>query len=277
MALFRRREGRGSYGESSPFSQPGFIASALFVGFIVILAVVIGVTGPGGSSQSASSASPSGAARGQLPDLTVTITPSQVPGSSGSPASPGANANGCPAISDGSQSVPAAPPAGVNWQIYNTLALPFSTAAGPFVIKGDIARCYQHSPTGALIALAQIDVRYFVARDWQGVTQQQVVQNAGEQVYYQSRTNDELANGHRRAPGAGELSQLTGFKFVSYDSNSAVIEIARKSNTGDVTATLHTMVWSGGDWLLQLQPDGSDTATSPMSVNLTDVVMWGGV
>lgn len=38
-----------------------------------------------------------------------------------------------------------------------------------------------------------------------------------------------------------------------------------------------TLVWRGGDWRLQLQPNGSASATSQQVTSMDGFVPWGGV
>lgn len=68
-------------------------------------------------------------------------------------------------VSDTSQAVPASAPNGVTWTMWNGEALPSSTADGPGKVTGAVPTCYSHTPVGALIALAQFDLRTEVAHD----------------------------------------------------------------------------------------------------------------
>ena len=58
-------------------------------------------------------------------------------------------------VPTGSQAVPQYSPQGITWQLYQTVALPYSNTAGPMIVDGGVARCYAHDPLGALLAASQ--------------------------------------------------------------------------------------------------------------------------
>jgi hypothetical protein len=192
------------------------------------------------------------------------------PGHTVAPASsPAATANGC-GVSPGEQAVPVSAPASVTWQLYDTVALPFSSQAGPTVIAGDVARCYAHSPTGALVAAVQIAIRYALATNWPAVIAEQVMPGTGRNVYAAQRP------GVNVTIQAGEFGQIAGFQFVTYSAALAVVQIVVQLPSGELQVTTMTVQWSGGDWRLQLQPDGSPGPNVQQVASLTGFIPWGG-
>ncbi len=182
------------------------------------------------------------------------------------------SSSGCH-VPSGSQVVPQYAPQGITWQLYQTVALPYSGTAGPMVVNLGTARCYAHDPLGALLAVSQIPYRYLISPDWRQVVQLQVVPGKGEQVYVPERSKVPDVGGNQ----PGDYNQLAGFKFVTYSPAMAVIEIASKDDDGGFQAGPVTVVWSDGDWKLQLQPDGS---SSPQELPITSLVgfaTWSGV
>jgi hypothetical protein len=173
-------------------------------------------------------------------------------------------------VPPGSQAIPASAPADVTWQLFETVALPFSAQAGPAEIDGDIAQCYAHSPTGALLAAAQIAVRYALAPDWQAVVDEQVMPGTGRNVYAAERPGDAVS------VQPGELGQYAGFQFVTYTSEVAVIQVVIQGPSGGLQETDLTVLWSGGDWRLQLQSDGSQGPNPQAIPNLNGYIPWGG-
>lgn len=107
------RRGDGGGGGSSVVRQPLFVASAVFVVLVAVLAVWLVIAG----------------------DDPVRSGP---PGSGGPVPAPRAAAGGC-RPTDTDQRVPASPPAGVQWTLHNTIAVPVSRAAGPLVPKGGVS------------------------------------------------------------------------------------------------------------------------------------------
>ena len=175
-------------------------------------------------------------------------------------------------VATGSQTVPQYAPQGVTWQLYQTVALPYSKTAGPMVVDGGVARCYAHDPLGALLAASQIGVRYLIAPGWREVVNLQVMPGKGRSAYLKLRTE----SGNSGGAQPGNYGQLAGFKFVTYSRAIAVIEMATKSN-GSLQAGPVTVVWSGGDWKLQLQPNGSETAQVLPISSLVGFATWSGV
>jgi hypothetical protein len=170
----------------------------------------------------------------------------------------------------GDQTVPEATPQGINWQLYQTVAVPSSTADGPTVIDGDVARCYAHNPVGALLAESQISTRYLLAPDWQAVVNQQVVPNAGRAVYETNRAKVSTSAG-------GTYNQLAGFKYVTYSPAVATIEIVTRSDSGVMQATTGTVEWLDGDWKLELQPNGGGSPNALPVSSLVGFSTWAGV
>jgi cytoskeletal protein RodZ len=121
----------------NPFTSRGFLISATVI--VVILGLLIWLVVGGTKSHRHSLTKPTQAA---------------------APAVRGTSIGGSTCnVSPGDQTVPESAPAGVTWQIIGYIAFPSSKAAGPEVVTGDIARCFAHSPLGALIAMVQIDDR----------------------------------------------------------------------------------------------------------------------
>ncbi|WP_158013636.1 hypothetical protein [Carbonactinospora thermoautotrophica] len=156
--------------------------------------------------------------------------------------------------------------------MFHTVAVPSSPTAGPAVVDGDVARCYAHTPTGALLAAWQIGIRYLVADDWRTVVAQQVMPGPGRDTYVRLRAQV-TANSDQ----PGQYGQVAGFKFVTYTPQVAVIQLVSRFPTGSLQVITATVVWSDGDWKLQLQPDGSVSPSAQHVPSLAGFVVWGGV
>jgi hypothetical protein len=246
-----------------PLLTPRLLLTAAVLVGVVAFALVAVLT----RSASPTAAGNSSAARHPA----ATSHRGAAPGHTAAPASsPAAAADSCD-VSPGHQAIPVSAPAGVTWQLYDTVALPFSAQAGPTVISGDVARCYAHSPTGALLAAVQIAIRYALAANWQAVVAAQVMPGTGRNVYAAQRS------GVNFTVGAGEFGQIAGFQFVTYTTALAVVQIVVQLPSGEMQSTTMTVQWSGGDWRLQLQPDGSPGPNVQQVPNLTGFIPWGGV
>ena len=119
--------------------------------------------------------------------------------------------------------MPDAPPNGITWQIIDTVALPFSDSAGPSQVTEGIPSGFAHTPTGALVALVQIDFRHLIEPNFVAVTTADVANTAGRAEFFRLVKAGRLANPAHPAPGT--YLQLAGFEFVSYTSSNAVIQL----------------------------------------------------
>ena len=112
-----------------------------------------------------------------------------------SPSIPSPSATASPSSLD--QSVPDSPPPGVTWQIIDTVALPFSASAGPASVADGIPSGFAHTPTGALVAMVQIDFRHLIEPNFVAVTQADVANTPGRAKFFRF-------GGSRRAHQSGE-------------------------------------------------------------------------
>ncbi|GAA0439015.1 hypothetical protein [Streptomyces luteireticuli] len=250
----------------SPWTRVGFIASAGFVVVVVLLAVLVvtgGGDGPGDAPADRAGASAS-ATRGP---------------SSPAPSATAAAGGSCPKLADTEQRIPDKAPGGVEWSLFETVALPTSKSAGPAVVDGDIARCYARTPTGALMAAAQIGTRYFFASHWRDVTEKQTTGD-GKDAYLKLRQKAEASAtaGASAAPdgdGDGGHGQLAGFKIVNFTPDATVVQLVNKfpDNAAMQVGTV-TVTWVDGDWRLTI-PRSVPPATFVQT--LDGYIPFGGV
>lgn len=169
-------------------------------------------------------------------------------------------------------SVPSAPPAGITWALFHGVALPASAVDGPTKVNGPVYAGYTHSPVGALLAAAQLCRRYLITPGvaWKRVVEQQVLPGPGRDKYVAARAGTDASG------GADQFGQTAGFKFVTYSPALAVVQFVNKFATS-YQVTTDTVVWSDGDWKLQLQPDGGDSPSAQQVANLAGYIPWNGV
>ena len=194
--------------------------------------------------------------------------PSAIPTAASSRSGPGAGAS--PGVG-GSAPLLSAPQ--VNWQLFSGVALPYSPTAGPLKQDGPVFSGFQRSQAGALIAAAQLATRYLLTpgSGWRDVVARQVLPGAGRDAYIRARAQVEVND------PPGTYGQLAGFRIVAYTGDVAVIQqVSRFSYTGRLQVTTATVKWVGGDWRLELQPDGGSSPTAQSVPNLDGFVVWGG-
>lgn len=231
----------------SPFRRPGFLAAAGFLAVIVVLGVVVAVAGSGSGSPR-ESASPS------------TAVPS------GTTA-----ADGCQPT-DTDQRVPISAPPGVVWELFQAIALPTSATAGPLVRQGEQRSCYAHTPVGALIAALQISARLTYSSEWRAILDHQVADGPGKVALAREREG----KGASPPLPAGGVAQVAGFKFITYGPDTAVVSLLSSLGPATYVEGTFTVKWQGGDWRLELQPDGTPNAAGQQRSSLAGYVAWGG-
>jgi hypothetical protein len=171
---------------------------------------------------------------------------------------------------------PTAAPPGVTWALVGQAAVPASASEGPARLSGCVASGFAHTPTGALIAAAQISTRsgYSAGRScWEPTITGQFTTSADREALL-TRLKDADAQGQ---PGAapGELAQLVAFRFMSYTASTAVVGLIRRSPQGGLAQTTLTLTWVDGDWKLVAPPGGQWPTLTTTVANLAGSVAWG--
>lgn len=241
----------------SPAARGGFngwwLGSAAFVLVVLVAAVLVIITG---RTPAEPGASPSVSATG----------PGSPAGTPGTADPDGA----CAALGEGDAKVPTQQaPTGLHWEIVNTVAVPWSTTAGPLVRQGPIRRCYLHSPTGALLAATNLAVTTESPGSDQVLATQVVPGPTRDARLQAARTQPPLA----KQPG--QTATFAGYRFVTYDPASAVIELAFAFGGNYAMATYYVQ-WDSGDWKLNLDPPGGAVAGHSIT-SLAGYVPWGAV
>jgi hypothetical protein len=125
---------------------------------------------------------------------------------------------------------------------------------------------------GAVMAAAGISTLRVVGEDLAAIGEQQLVENAGRQVYL------DFVGGlgpDGVTPPSGGFNQPAGFRVDSYTPDQAVVSVASRTPNGALSAAGLTVLWQEGTWKLQLLDDGSETAALTPLVDLDDYVAWG--
>jgi hypothetical protein len=261
--------------DSSPWQSRGFVASAIVVGAVVACVAIYLVVGRGGNEPSTQ----------PTPDPTLVVPstdPSDEP--TGPPATPGptettsatppaGNGGGGCKTRNPDQRIPRVAPPAVSWDFETDMMIPRQAKGGPAITdESGLRRCFEHSPTGAVLA-AMVTLGQIRNPDLtETVLRNRVAPGPGR-----NRALSEV----RASPtprNEGESSQFTGFKVVDYLPNRAIVSIAVQLDNNKVAALPITLIWTGGDWKLVLQPDGSFNGEVAPDVlqSLEGYVRFGG-
>lgn len=229
--------------------KPGSVLAATVAAALAAGAVLVALAGGGTPSAAPAAALPPG-----------TAPPSAADGSSELVQTPAAAA---PLLT--------APP--VSWRLFAGVPLPYSASAGPRTVDGPVHAGFERSQAGALLATAHLGTRYLLTggSGWRQVVARQVLPGPGRDAYVRLRATVEDVTNSPGAPG-----QPAGFRFLAFTPDVAVVqEAVRFPLSGVLQVTSTTLRWVGGDWRLQLQPDGSTSPTAQQVPDLDGFVVWG--
>jgi hypothetical protein len=203
--------------------------------------------------------------------LPVLLDDDSAPTPSATPTAPGREE---PAAAPEAVPTPlTAAPTGVTWELFEGVALPTSRTDGPTRTDGPVHAGYSRTPTGALLADAQITYRSLVDPDLASlrqVAQVQLVDGPGKTAYLNL-----LGQLEENEPPATGYAQIVGFRFITFTPDLAVISLATRGNSGAIQVSTDTLRWVDGDWKLDLPASGLQ---QPQVVqDLSGYVPWSGV
>lgn len=279
MGLFSGRTGStdSESSESSILEGRGILAAGIVIGAVVVCLVVWLVVGSGDPNPPATAptTSPSVAEPTEEPTEQPTeppATPGDEPTATVTPP-PINNASGGCKAKNPDQRIPRTALPAVSWQFETDMLIPLQAAGGPAVTDSSgVRRCFAHSPSGALLAAMVTLGQVRNPQLTEDVLRTRMAPGAG--------LTKALAavRATPPTPSSGRTSQFTGFKFIDYQANRAIISIAVQIEYSNVGSLPITVVWSGGDWKVALQPDGTFNGSVAPDVlrSLDGYVRFGG-
>ncbi|MER5656957.1 MULTISPECIES: hypothetical protein [unclassified Streptomyces] len=248
---FTRRERR--LAETGPYyKQRSWQLSAGFIGIVVVVGGIVSLlSGPGASADGTNTA----ASQGPLSQVS---------------AAKDGRPKGCTTDDSAGSTLPKAAPKDVTWRTLGVARVPISASAGPTLIQGPLWWCYAHTPAGAALA-AHIIPSQMSGSHWRTVTEQQVVAGQGREMFEFQRAT--VANTDGQSDGTAVASYV-GFSVTAYTESAATVRLLLKSAQGYAATTI-SLRWSGGDW--KVRPDDNGSLHSPVSsVQTTNgFTLWG--
>lgn len=235
------------------FRRPGFVVAAAVVAVILL----------GGGLLAG------GALLGS-PDARSTSVPSAPRAAASRAAVPAGAASTCGLAGYATTGTVTEAPA-VPWRTAGVVSVPSDPhGAGPGVTESDgFEHCYAHTPTGALFAATN-----FAAIACDG----QLLKDAVDRLWVPGAgQRATVAQLPRLQAAAGTVRwQVAGFRVNSYSGDRAVVELALTVSNGNLVALPYTLEWSGGDWKLIVNDDGSNPIQSTPLLNLGGYTPWSG-
>lgn len=157
------------------------------------------------------------------------------------------------------------------WTLPGTTAAPFVEGHGPGVIEDDGYRyCYSRTPTGALLAAANIFPMSEIKPSITGkMDARSTVPGPSREAALSVPEEPDFQVSDIRI-------QIAGFKILSYDGNSAHVDIALNRNTGQMSSQIVALRWAEGDWKVELTPEAEHLSEPEAIDSLNGYASWSG-
>lgn len=161
-------------------------------------------------------------------------------------------------------------PQEVTWEFVGTMRAPANDDAGPGLIADDgFRQCYAHSPTGALLASANMTAL--------GTDPQLVPQMLEELVA--EGTGQDAALAAVDAEGAladpsGVRMSIVGFNLMGYGAEHARVDLALEGSNGIFMSYTVDMKWEEGDWKRELAPTGDSIIPAAQIPDASGYIPW---
>lgn len=247
----------GEQVDDNPFAAKGFVLSAMFVGTIALVAVLVMGTilfggGPGGDDETPPSE--------DYP---------QEEGPTAESPLPSGEASVCGLTEVDLTGSLQEPPQNVEWELVGRIAAPGVEEHGPGTVDDDGHRaCYSRTPLGAVLA----------ASNWSAMgSDPELSEGLMEKILAQGPGREAALRAPETATGDDDASvQIAGFRLVSYDGEEASVQLAFTSSYGLNLVFTVDMRWEEGDWKQVLADDG-EVITPPYPLEaITGFVRWYG-
>ena len=227
--------------QQSPWSRPAVLFSGAFLLALILAGILVAVGGGGGSGH---------AHRRTQQQIGVrSSTTSSIPTSSTACTLPAGSPN-IPSVS---------PPAGTQWTTVGSMQVPQApNLYGPQRTQGAFNRCFAHSPSGALLAAINLWAEGTAANP--------------SQVFQKLAVGAPRNLGNNARLDASGSVQLAFYKYDSYNSTKAVLDVVIKGVQGRLVAISTPMIWDGNDWKYVFPPHGSPSLE--VIQDTTGYVQW---
>lgn len=235
----------------NPFTRPGFIVSAVVVAVVLVLGAILGTVGIVNATRDEPTAAPA----------TTSEETSEEPSEPAEEPAAGASICGLKGeVLEGT--VDEAPAA--EWEFQGTIGYPTSEEFGPGKTdENGVRSCFQHSPEGALFMAANAAA--------QGSDPNSAEAWLRYALSEGPRRDALLSEGGEVTGSEGTRVQITGYRVLNYDGNTAQIDLlASATSQGQSVemSSVYYLIWEDGDWKLDSNaetPLDVGTAVDPSS------------
>lgn len=238
--------------DQSPFTRPGFIVSAIVVGVVLVLGAILGTVGVVNATRDQPTAAP--------PPTTSETTEE--------PEKPAASASICGLEGEVLEGTVEEAPS-TDWEFQGTISYPTSSEYGPGQTdENGVRSCFHRSPEGALFMAANATAQGSdpaTAEPWL------------RYVLAEGPGREELLSEGGDATGTeGARLQITGFRVLNYDGETATIDLAIDGTAEGQAITMsavYSLIWEDGDW--KLSTESGEAPVDFASINdVAGYVQW---
>lgn len=190
----------------------------------------------------------------------------------------GASAGPCQFPVPQSTSISQVVPVDTVWELVpgSTMAAPRSATAGPLNIVGGVTSCYARTPSGVLLATANLITEMSNSRnDLNQLVSDKTVHSAGYEQLNQ-RMQAWLAQDRTHEA----TRQIAGYRLTTFSPDVATLEIVQRNTSepgvGLMATISYVMRWENDDWKLVPMVDGANLPS--MSINSVEqpYLPWAG-
>jgi hypothetical protein len=152
---------------------------------------------------------------------------------------------------------PNRPPSGVHWETFQGISLPIGDD-GPAHDDGT-ATGYTHTPQGAVLAAVNHMVRMSTADDttWPSIAATELAPGPGKDAYVLARVRISITGPAQPTT----TPRIVGYRITAYSPTAAQVAIVASYPEHSLTSTDTRVVWTGGDWRLELPDPATKTRT----------------
>ncbi|WP_052436969.1 hypothetical protein [Georgenia sp. SUBG003] len=152
-----------------------------------------------------------------------------------------------------------------------TVAAPSVEGMGPGEDDDGLRTCYARTPTGAVLAAANVAAMGSSPELVGRMTEEMTAEGPGR----------DAALDHLEADGAPEIPggvryQIRGFRLLDYTGTEASVDVALGVDGGLTGSFVLDLRWEDGDWKVVLTDDGGLGSLPAPVPDLTGYTLWSG-
>jgi hypothetical protein len=245
----------------SAWTRPAFVGSAVLLLALLILVVWLLVRGDGAPPDAGAAPSGGVSAAPSSAGPSPTTEPTQT-------ASAGPSVCGLTEEAD-SGTLTRAPSA--TWELVGTVAAPSVEGMGPGEDDDGLRTCYARTPTGALLAAANVAAMGSSPELIGRMTEEMTAEGPGRDAalkYLEADAAPEIP--------AGVRYQIRGFRMLDYTGTEASVDLALGVDGGLTGSFVLDLRWEDGDWKVVLTDDGGLGSLPAPVPDLTGYTLWSG-